>query len=81
MNFEYTKKTQDLINKVDNFMQKHLFPHENKVYDFHRNNPWKDYPELESWKKEAKKESEAIERMQIREYGKKINDETRNKYK
>ena len=32
-------------------------------------------------KKEAKKESEAIERMQIREYGKKINDETRNKHK
>ena len=37
-------------------MQKHLFPHENKVYDFHRNNPWKDYPELENWKKKAKKE-------------------------
>ena len=32
-------------------------------------------------KKEAQKEAEAIERMQIREYGKKINDETRNKYK
>ena len=23
MNFEYTKKTQDLMNKVDDFMQKH----------------------------------------------------------
>jgi|TARA_B110000444_G_scaffold74275_1_gene69984 uncharacterized protein YpmB len=32
-------------------------------------------------KKEAQKEAEAVERMQIREYGKKINDETRNKYK
>ena len=32
-------------------------------------------------KKEAQKEAEAIERMQIREYGKKINDETRNKHK
>ena len=51
MNFEYTQKTQDLINKVDDFMKKNLFPHENKVYDFHRNNPWKDYPELENWKK------------------------------
>ena len=30
-------------------------------------------------KKEAQKE-EAIERMQIREYGKKINDETRSKH-
>ena len=56
MNFEYTQKTQDLINKVDDFMKKNLFPHEYKVYDFHRNNPWKDYPELENWKKLAKKE-------------------------
>ena len=32
-------------------------------------------------KKEAQKEAESVERMQIREYGKKINDETRNKYK
>ena len=36
---------------------------------------------LFSSKKEAQKEAEAIERMQIREYGKKINDETRNKHK
>jgi len=56
MNFEYPKKTEELIKKVDDFMQKHLFPHEKKVYDFHRNNPWKDYPELENWKKQAKKE-------------------------
>ncbi len=32
-------------------------------------------------KKKAKKEEETIERMQIREYGRKINDETRNKHK
>ena len=32
-------------------------------------------------KKEAQKEAEAVERMQIREYGKKINDKTRNKHK
>ena len=31
-------------------------------------------------KKEAQKDAEAIERMQIREYGKKINDETRSKH-
>ena len=30
-------------------------------------------------KKEAQKEAEAIERMQIREYGKKINDKARSK--
>ena len=56
MNFEYPKKTEELIKKVDDFMQKHIFPHEKKVYDFHKNNPWKDYPELENWKKLAKKE-------------------------
>ena len=32
-------------------------------------------------KKKAKQEEEAIERMQIRKYGRKINDETRNKHK
>ena len=32
-------------------------------------------------KKKAKQEEEAIERMQIREYGRKINGETRNKHK
>ena len=32
-------------------------------------------------KKKAKKEEETIERMQIREYGRKINEETRNKHK
>ena len=31
-------------------------------------------------KKETQKEAEAIERMQIREYGKKINDQTRSKH-
>ena len=35
-----------------------------------------------SWKRKLKeKEAEAIERMQIREYGRKINEETRNKNK
>ena len=34
------------------------------------------------WKRKLKeKEAEAIERMQIREYGRKINEETRNKNK
>ena len=56
MNFEYPQKTRNLIKRVDDFMMKHLFPHEKKVYDFHQNNPWKNYPELENWKKEAKKD-------------------------
>ena len=32
-------------------------------------------------RKKAKQEEETIERMQIREYGRKINEETRNKHK
>ena len=38
MNFEYPQKTQDLIKKVDDFMQKHLFQHEKKVYEFSKTN-------------------------------------------
>ena len=56
MNFEYPQKTQDLIKKVDDFMEKHLFPHEKKVYEFSKTNLWENYPELDNWKKLAKKE-------------------------
>jgi acyl-CoA dehydrogenase len=56
MNFEHPQKTLDLIEKVDQFMNKHLFPHEQKVYEFHQNNRWKNYPEMENWKKLAKAE-------------------------
>ena len=56
MNFEYPQKTIDLIEKVDQFMKKHLFSHEKKVYEFSKTNLWENYPELENWKKLAKKE-------------------------
>ena len=46
MNFEYPQKTKDLIKKVDDFMKKHLFPHEKKVYEFSKTNLWENYPEL-----------------------------------
>ena len=54
MNFEYPQKTLDLIEKVDQFMKKNLFPHEKKVYDFSKSNLWENYPEMEIWKKMAK---------------------------
>jgi len=47
MNFEYPQKTLDLIEKVDQFMKKNLFPHEKKVYDFSKSNLWENYPEIE----------------------------------
>lgn len=56
MNFEYPQKTIDLIEKVDQFMKKYLFSHEKKVYEFSKTNLWENYPELENWKKLAKKE-------------------------
>lgn len=56
MNFEHPQKTLDLIEKVDQFMKEHLFPHEQKVYEFHKENLWKEYPEMKNWKKLAKAE-------------------------
>ena len=41
MNFEYPKKTEELIKKVDDFMQKHLFPHEKKYTIFTETIPGK----------------------------------------
>ncbi len=56
MDFEYTQKTLDLVEKVDQFMKKYLSPHEKKVYQFSKSNLWENYPEMENWKKQAKAE-------------------------
>lgn len=56
MNFEYPQKTLDLIEKVDQFIKKYLFPHEQKVYEFSKNNLWENYPEMEKWKEMAKEQ-------------------------
>jgi acyl-CoA dehydrogenase len=56
MNFEYPQKTLDLIEKVDQFIKKHLYPHEQKVYEFSKNNLWENYPEMENWKEMAKEQ-------------------------
>ena len=56
MNFEYTKKSLELQKKLDDFMQKHIFPNENEVLEFRINNPWKHSPKLEVLKSLAKKD-------------------------
>ena len=56
MNFEYTKKSLELQKKLDDFMQKHIFPNENEILEFRINNPWKHSPKLEVLKSLAKKE-------------------------
>ena len=56
MNFEYTQKSLDLQKKLDDFMQKHIFPNENEILEFRINNPWKHSPKLEVLKSLAKKD-------------------------
>ena len=56
MNFEYTEKSKALQSKVDQFMQKHIFPIEKEYDEFVENNLWKIYPGLENLKDLAKAE-------------------------
>jgi len=40
MNFEQTERSIELQKKVDDFMQRHIFPIEKEVYEYHRQNLW-----------------------------------------
>jgi len=54
MNFEYTERSKDLQKKVDDFMQKNIFPIEKEVYEFRRENLWQHHPSFEKLKDLAK---------------------------
>ena len=54
MNFEHTERSLDLQKKVDDFMQKHIFPIEKEVYEFQRENLWQHHPKAEELKDLAK---------------------------
>ena len=56
MNFEYSNKSLKLQNKLDDFMQKHIFPNEKEILEFRLDNPWKHSPKLEVLKNLAKNE-------------------------
>ena len=56
MNFEYSEKSLKLQKKLEDFMQKHIYPNENQILEFRLNNPWKHSPKLEFLKNLAKKE-------------------------
>ncbi|MFT4535037.1 MAG: acyl-CoA dehydrogenase [Saprospiraceae bacterium] len=56
MNFEYTQKSIDLQKRVDDFMQKHIFPLEKEFTEYTLANPWKHFPPQEELKQLAKKE-------------------------
>ena len=55
MNFEYSKQSLELQNKLDDFMQKHIFNNEENILEFRLDNPWKHSPKLEQLKNLAKK--------------------------
>ena len=56
MNFLYSKQSFELQNKLDDFMQKHIFNNEENILEFRLDNPWKHSPKLEQLKNLAKKE-------------------------
>ena len=56
MNFEYSKQSLELQNKLDDFMQKHIFNNEKEILEFRLDNPWKHSPKLEVLKNLAKNE-------------------------
>ena len=55
MNFEYSEKSKALQAKLDDFMQKHIFPIEEEYIEYVEENLWQNYPDLDRLKDEAKK--------------------------
>lgn len=56
MNFEYTDKTKEYINRLNDFMDAHVYPVEKEVYAFLADpaNRWKHWPGMEDLKAKAK---------------------------
>jgi acyl-CoA dehydrogenase len=56
MNFAYTKKSLELQERVQNFMDKHVYPVEQEYYKYSSENLWQVWPGLEKLKELAKAE-------------------------
>jgi acyl-CoA dehydrogenase len=54
MNFEYSDKTKGLIEKLELFMEEHIYPQEKKYADYVENNIWKVPPFIDGLKEKAK---------------------------
>jgi len=56
MNFEFSEKSLALQEKLQRFMEQHVFPSDKdrRAYIHHPDNLWKDYPKMEEWKAAAK---------------------------
>jgi len=59
MNFDQSEKVKFLIEKLNNFMDRHIYPIEKEVLAFYANqeNLWKVWPGMEGLKELAKRES------------------------
>jgi len=56
MNFEYSDKVQDLIQRVTDFMDLHIFPVEQEMHQQVEQDPWSTPPLMEELKAKAKAE-------------------------
>ncbi|MEL6721037.1 MAG: acyl-CoA dehydrogenase family protein, partial [Bacteroidota bacterium] len=56
MNFEFTDRSKQFQERVDEFMQRHIFPLEKEYDEFTEQNPWTIYPKMQELKKLAKSE-------------------------
>ena len=58
MNFEYTEKSIMLQEKLKQFMEEYIYPHdaERAAFATQPENRWQNFPKLEAWKEAAKKE-------------------------
>jgi len=56
MNFEYSKKSIELQQKLTTFIEQHIVPIEEDYIAFHadKNNMWLRFPEIEILKQKAK---------------------------
>lgn len=56
MNFEFTERSKILQERVQAFMEEHLYPLEQEYNDFVLANPWQNFPKLNGLKALAKAE-------------------------
>ena len=56
MNFEFSERTQELLNRVDAFMDQHIYPIEKEYSEWCENpaNLWKAFPGMEDLKSKAR---------------------------
>jgi len=54
MDFEYSDKVKELINRVTSFMEEYVYPNEEKMHEQVDLDPWSTPPLMEELKAKAK---------------------------